>query len=170
MLLNERGADDAVAGRKRRAVVGRGRSKAAVEIDLPPASHGCFARCAAAALDLLQRGLAQASSNGAAQADDLGRLVRCRRAVTARMRGIERLLDRGSILLLKQPQRQIYGYSMLLADIAHVGRPLERNAAGFGRSAGDRVPTLVFQLAVHRLDLIEARIAQSCEAGSHEVV
>src|SRR5947209_14290900 len=59
---------------------------------------------------------------------------------------------------------------MLLAVIANVGRPLDRNAAGFRRSAGDRVPTLVFKLEVNCLDLIEARILQSRETGSHEVV
>src|SRR5271167_3937303 len=94
MLLDECGTADPVAGTEPRTVISRRRSKSAIETDIPPTGHRSSPWHGFAALDPFRRRLAQRSDDGAAQADNLGRLLRRRRAVTQRVHGVERALDR----------------------------------------------------------------------------
>jgi len=86
------------------------------------------------------------------------------------MHGVEGALDAGAVLTHEETQRQIDGYGVLLADVAHVRCPFHDDGARFGRCAGDRLPPLLLELPVHFLHCIKARVLEAGEPGAHEIV
>ena len=71
------------------------------------------------------------------------------------MHGVEMPLDRLAVAAAKHAHRQIDGHGMFLADIAHVGRALDRDALRRHRRTRDGVASLLLQRAIDAFDLFE---------------
>src|SRR3989442_15507557 len=76
----------------------------------------------------LEGRLAQEPRDRAAQAHDLGLLAGGRIAVAGRVHGIESRLDSVAILGTEQLERELDGDRVLLPDVTHVRRALDRDA------------------------------------------
>src|SRR5262249_56234797 len=76
----------------------------------------------------LERGLAQETRDRAAQAHDLRLLARGRIAVAGRVNGVEAGFNSVAILGPEQLERELDGDRVLLPDITHVRRALDRDA------------------------------------------
>src|SRR5204863_2899009 len=67
-------------------------------------------------------------------------------------------------------ERNIDRNGMLLPDVAHVGRTLDRDFLGFDRSARDGTSALIFHLAKKFFDALERSLFEPYERGAHVIV
>src|SRR5262245_65161451 len=78
--------------------------------------------------------------------------------------------DRAAVLLREYLEREVHAGRVLLADIAHVSRPLHRDLRRRDRGGADRRASGVLELAVDTLDPFERRVLERGEGGAHEIV
>src|SRR5262249_40037678 len=149
MLLDQRRTLDAIASGERIAPEGTGVDEAVtVEVDGPLTSTRRLGRGRTAARDFVQDGLAHDARHRGAQTDDFGALQGRVGAIAQEMHVVEVALDRGAILFVEHPQRQVDRHRMLLADIAHIGGAADQDLFGRHRGTGDGAPAFALQFAV----------------------
>src|SRR6516165_7019795 len=165
------GPANAIFGKQQCAIVGRRIHGTAQfsEINRAGAAEGMSRRCRLARRNKLECRPAQEARDRAAQADDLGLLAGGRIAVAGRVSGIEAGFNSVAILGAKQLERKLDGDRVLLPDITHVRRALDRDAGDGHVAAAHGLAAAPLHLGVDVLYRWKRGLGERREPGLDEI-